>query len=520
MAVAASPERPSGLRFLRRKALLGPRLIAELPLFELGDGARGRALDGEPTLQDLPDLLAHGTPPALDKIRHCLSTFDEKKLTADRPGRAGVALRNAMIALPRVFSTQDATASRCADEALKAAKTILRKQSDASDRVAQLDTALGALAVGATVEGGRPLLKKAIAAIEAQCQTLSKDIGLSRSASEEIALRNAHTVTELYRRLVWAKTVLDQQSDEAPTLAECVAALTPILRALQLGGGELPHAHGGGRGTPGALERALQASGQRNAERPKLSLGYARMHGGRSIVLMDCEKPPKAATATASTLALEMSSGRRLLIVNTGPDVADAQHSLNHSTLVVGNTSSSSFQTSGRTSIPSNRPKTVAVERAIDRAGLWLLASHDGYCSNFGVLHERRLFLAPDGRDLRGEDTASAQSTRDKSTLHARQAAHDGALPVQVHFHLHPDVAVTEDGDGFLLTLLSEEQWSFRQSGGTARLAASQYSAPDGPRDSLQIVIGFEMREMSARVNWVFRRVDGMSRATRDYATP
>ncbi len=63
------------------------------------------------------------------------------------------------------------------------------------------------------------------------------------------------------------------------------------------------------------------------------------------------------------------------------------------------------------------------------RGAQWLDMCHDGYRSLYGIIHRRRLWLSPDGGDLRGEDAF---------------LGYDGRLitvPDQrfiVRFHLHP----------------------------------------------------------------------------------
>ena len=133
------------------------------------------------------------------------------------------------------------------------------------------------------------------------------------------------------------------------------------------------------------------------------------------------------------------------------------------------------------------------------------------------MIHERRLFLAPDGRDLRGEDTLSAQSTRDKSVLTSKLRSWGEPIPFAVHFHLHPDIRAEAEGDDIRLTLPSGESWAFRCSGGEAHLRPSTVTVENAPRDTLQIVIGAEMGDMSARVNWALRRSDALPRFPRDF---
>src|SRR5690606_15825906 len=141
-------------------------------------------------------------------------------------------------------------------------------------------------------------------------------------------------------------------------------------------------------------------------------MGYARLAGGRTVVLMDGAAPPGGDWATrahAGTLAFEMSVGRVPLVVNMGPGARfgpaaalEARRTAAHSTLEVDGQSSALLETRGLAARTfgarlAGGPSLVSVRQAQDMTGQWLLATQDGYVASHGLMHERRLFI-----DVRG----------------------------------------------------------------------------------------------------------------------
>ncbi|MGB0499288.1 MAG: heparinase II/III family protein [Rubricella sp.] len=393
--------------------------------------------------------------------------------------------------------------------------------ASAAEGLPRFTAVAGLLYGGIALEGGAAWKARAEDALTSLCRD-----GIGADGS--IPSRNPAELAEVFRILVWASRALEE-TGAAPSAEHymAIARIAPCLRMLRLADGRLPHFHGGGRGVPGGLDRALADSRVRDATRVKRAMGYSRVGAGRTVIVLDAARPPMGATSSrahAGTLAFEMASGKRPMIVNAGPgelfgpdwSVA-ARETRSHSTVEVDASSSARFDATGRI---ENAAETVSVERAIDRQGIWLLASHDGYLPRYGLTHERRLYLGPDGRDFRGEDTLSAQSTREKGSFAARSQERGGALPFAVRFHLHPDVDASLDmgGAAVSLRLKSGETWIFRQTGGEIALEASTYLDENRlrPRATKQIVVKAAMSEYAARVNWVLRRTDDGGRATRD----
>ena len=131
--------------------------------------------------------------------------------------------------------------------------------------------------------------------------------------------------------------------------------------------------------------------------------------------------------------------------------------------------------------------------------GELLATSHDGYVTQFGVIHRRVLMVALDGSRLDGEDTlAPASDARMKNS------DTDYAL----RFHLHPSVKASRlsDARGVMLVLPNRDVWTFEALDDRVDLEDSVFLAGnDGPRRTAQIVIQQDARHASS-IRWSFVR--------------
>ena len=126
-----------------------------------------------------------------------------------------------------------------------------------------------------------------------------------------------------------------------------------------------------------------------------------------------------------------------------------------HSTAVVDDTNSTEITDHGALEY---RAGNVLVDRADDQGAQWLDMSHDGYRSLYGIIHRRRLWLSPDGGDLRGEDMFTGPDGRTVTVPDRRFI---------VRFHLHPTVKATlaQSGQAVLMRLPSGRGWRLRAIG-------------------------------------------------------
>ena len=139
------------------------------------------------------------------------------------------------------------------------------------------------------------------------------------------------------------------------------------------------------------------------------------------------------------------------------------------------------------------RPQQVVCRREEQDGSQWLDMTHDGYRRRCHQIHHRRLYLATNGDDLRGEDCLEGT----------------GGDAFKIRFHLHPDVAagVTQSGDGVILRLAKGGGWRLRAEGAQPRLEDSIYLGAAGqPRRSQQVVLEGPVSHPETVVKWALRR--------------
>jgi uncharacterized heparinase superfamily protein len=296
--------------------------------------------------------------------------------------------------------------------------------------------------------------------------------------------------------------------------AELLAAIdrmAPMLRFFRHGDGGLCLFNGAWEGDRGLIDLVLTRSGStESAPLAAPASGFQRLAAGTSLVIVDAGSPPGRGmdgSAHAGTLSFEMSAAHERLVVNCGsypaatPDFRRfMRYTAAHSTAVVDDTNSTEITTHGALEY---RAGNVLVERSEAAGASWLDMSHDGYRSLYGIVHRRRLWLSPDGGDLRGEDTFGG---------------HDGK-PVMVpdrrfilRFHLHPTVKATlaQSGQAVLMRLPSGRGWRLRANGAGIGLAESIYLGEEGRmRRTEQIVLVGQVPLEGITVKWALTRMEG-----------
>ena len=336
-----------------------------------------------------------------------------------------------------------------------------------------------------------------------------------------------------------AATLRDAGMAAPEGLRAAIGRAAPALRVLRHADGGLARFHGGGRGAEGLADRALAEGGVRprpGGEPTALAMGFARLRAGRTTVIVDVAPPasgPGSGAAHASTLAIEVTSGRRPLIVSCGPGGAfgstwlrAGRATASHSTLDLEGVSSSRAAPDGADAPLIEIPHEVRRERYAGPDGPSLKASHDGWRESHGLTHARELDLAPDGRSLRGEDTLAALTEADTARFAAalERLGPDG-LAWAVRFHLHPDAEArpSPDGGSVRVGLTSGEVWILEHDGAAdLRLDPSVYLEPARARPvrAEQIVLAVRSDRPVSRVRWSLSKADGVPGAIRDHGPP
>jgi uncharacterized heparinase superfamily protein len=484
--------------------------------------AEGRRADALHALGWLDDMLA-ADPTARRAL--AATAFDWLRRHGDggagwRPDLAGRRLGALAAAWPLLDAQGDAADRRRLARAIDAhLRFLLRRAAAADAPLRRLEAAAG-LTVGAVAAGEDAHARRGAALAGAAADALIDREGGAADRSPETLARAAALAA-------WATEALQAAGvDPEPRLAAALGRAAPALRALRMGDGGLPRLHGAARAADALADEALARAGAigRGLRRAEAA-GCARLAAGRTIAILDAAPPPPGPAGCASTLALEVSVGRTRLFggIGTGRAMsADwataARATAAHSAVEVAGASSARLAPDGWAARILGRPLVAGptaaqAERVEDLDGRWLLAEHDGYLRRFGVVVARRLFLSPDGRDLRGEDSLSCPDATARAAF--QRAAKNGELPFCVRFHLGPGVAAERTGGAVALRLPDGARWRVECSGGQLEVADSvRLDAGEPPPAALQVVATSRARDYWGRVIWRFREVEPAPRAS------
>jgi uncharacterized heparinase superfamily protein len=407
---------------------------------------------------------------------------------------------------PYILSSRDSAYRAVVLNTLSRGARHLDKAAEkARPGLARITAWAGVVAAALVVQGGPARLGRGEAGLlRSLAASLHDDGGLvSRSPDQQLML------VELLAQLRAVYYSGDREMPEA--LADALSGAVGALLGVTLGDEALSSWQGGNMASRRRIAAAVEGSGVRvRPLRQPRGWGYQRLEAKSTIALFDAAPPPPTrdfAGGCASTLAFELSEGANRLVVNCGGPgpaagalPAELAHALRssaaHSTLTLGDRNSTAVHDDG------SLGKGVAqVELVRDEtAGVVMVeASHDGYVRRFGLVHQRQLTLAADGRELRGQDLLILEGRRRRAE----------PIPYAVRFHLHPDVeaATTADGQGALLRVRGRTVWQFRCRGGRLAIEDSLWIDGDArPRESSQLVVGGESPADGAAIAWIFRR--------------
>ncbi|ANA13423.1 heparinase II/III family protein [Acetobacter oryzifermentans] len=224
----------------------------------------------------------------------------------------------------------------------------------------------------------------------------------------------------------------------------------PALRAMRHGDGGLALFNGSSEQNPQFIEHVLnRASRTRVVAAGLPESGFARLNNGRALLIADAATVAPAgydSSAHAGMLSFEFSSGRQRLIVNCGSSIqrgwAEAlRYPAAHSVLELADLTPMRFDANGGISQKPQVTRQMSVQDGVH----CLSMTHDGYKPQGGGLYSRKIYLDKDGTVLQGIEKLEDVSI---------------PVPLCIRFHLHPDVSIEQEEDGYLLHT-PEETWFF-----------------------------------------------------------
>jgi uncharacterized heparinase superfamily protein len=406
---------------------------------------------------------------------------------------------------PYILSSRDLVyRSAVLNSLARGARHLDKAAEKAPPGLARLTGWAGVITAALVVQGGPARLSRGEAGmLRALSASVHDDGGLmSRSPVEQLAF------VELLSQL--RAVYIAGQADMPEPLSEALGGAVAALLGVTLGDEALSSWQGGNMVSRRRVAAAIEGSGLRARPlRQPRGWGYQRLDAKKSVAVFDAAPPPPSralAGGCASTLAFELTDGPARIVVNCGgpglsPDALRAElvqglrTTAAHSTLTLGDRNSTAIHEDGTLG------KGVSqLDLARDETGgvIQVEAGHDGYVRRFGMVHQRRLTLSADGRELNGEDILLAEGKRRRD-----------ALPFTVRFHLGPNVeaATTAGGQGALLRVRGGTAWQFSCRGGQLSIEDSLYVDGDASlHETFQLVITGETPPDGASIAWIFRR--------------
>jgi uncharacterized heparinase superfamily protein len=343
-------------------------------------------------------------------------------------------------------------------------------------------------------------------------ERLDAEIALQILPDGGHASRSPEALLSAYRYLAMVSEGLEANARVTPALHSARDRMAPMLRFFRLGDGTLALFNGGIESDAKMISALLardEVRGQPFAFAPHS--GYQRLAAGRSLLVLDCGYVPEGAFANdahAGCLSFEFRTGNQRVVVNCGaaPDDTKWSSALRataaHSTVTLADRSMAAVLDGVPAKLLGPRltggPESIETNRHETASGWTVDASQDGYVPLFGIVHQRRLTLSPDGTMLSGIDRLTRTVPR-----RGRENT-----PFAARFHIHPDIRVSaSQGGGVLLKLASGEGWRFQAASASLSIEESIYVGNGNPRRTEQLVVSGAVRNEAVEIGWVFERL-------------
>jgi uncharacterized heparinase superfamily protein len=407
---------------------------------------------------------------------------------------------------PYILSSRDAAyRSALLNTLARGARHLDANADKAPPGLPRITAWAGALVAALTVQGAMSRLSRAESG-------LMRSLAAAQFEDGGLMSRNPHEQMLLVDRLGLVRAAYSAAKQSQPEALENAAtAALAALHGVTMGDNALGSWQGGNPGEPARLAALVEGCGLRARPlRQARGWGYQWLSALGTIIVVDAAPPPPprmAATGSASTLALEISDGAQRLVVNCGGPglmptampgelVQALRSTAAHSTLVLDDTNSTAILPDGSL---GKGVTDVEIARSEDNDCSRLEVSHNGYVKGFGLVHQRRLSLGNDGKEVRGEDRLIARGRKK-----IREAA-----PYAIRFHLAPGVeaTLTADGMGAILRSSGAPPWNFRCRGAMLQVEESLFIDGHGqPVPTLQLVVVGEVSAIGGEIAWQFRR--------------
>jgi len=440
----------------------------------------------------LGDLMAAGERGEREALRHVLSwarvfggwnSFSWNTSILER------RVLNLSCAMRRLWvHASDLERTRLMNVLARQARHLLKIKDGPSHAAEHACAAACAGSVLAGAAGGRLL--------ETALERLNEALALTVLSDGGHASRSPQAGVNLLLDLLTLEDGLAQRGCPAPEeMGRALDRLATSLRVLAMPDGRLPCFQGGEAGEAAHLEAARRGSpltdGPAGGSLPQT--GYEKLTGPSLTVMVDAQAPAAGAwseAACAQPAAIEIYCGRDRLITNCGwSPIASGPEAMRltttGSTVCVGE-GSAGYLARGRIGKQFNArlksgPTRVTARRQENPQGVWLEISHDGWEPDWGLIHERLLYLDRAADKLRGEDRLAPAHPSSSARM----------APIAVRFHLHPSVkaSLARDRKSVLIQGPTTPGWWLRNDAQDVSIEHSVHYENGQPRRSTQVVL-------------------------------
>jgi uncharacterized heparinase superfamily protein len=361
-------------------------------------------------------------------------------------------------------------------------------------------------------EAGERLIDQSMALLKAGLPVAVTPDGVHASRSPQAGL-------ELLFDLLALDEALHQRGQAGPDeLNRTIDRLCAATRFFTLPDGRLASFQGGEVVPAALIGAALAHEDEGRAALKTAHGGYHRLDGAGISVILDGGAPAPgihSTTACAQTLAVEILAGTDRLVTGCAwsPDAAAPQALRLTDGASTASLSDASAGEPMRGLVAwgmgprlAGAARQVEVRRHEAEGGMWLEGSHDGWAAQFGLAHDRRIYLDLAAGELRGEDGFRPLAEG------APAAGPRRYLPFTVRFHLHPDAraSLARDGKSVLLRGPSEQGWWLRNDAIEVSVEASAHFENGRPRRSSQVVLTGQVRvDTGGKIRWKLSRAEG-----------
>ena len=389
------------------------------------------------------------------------------------------------------------------------ARHLLKTANTAPAGLDRLVAAIGLVQSGVFLPDGDARMAKGL-------HMLAEELGEQILPDGGHISRNPEAVLSVASDLLSLVDAMTQRDLIVPvTIRRALDRMMPMIRFMLHGDGRLALFNGGTEGVGGWAQTLLSYdTGRARETLHSTQAGYHRIACGETLLIADCGVAPPAQVshgAHAGVLSFELSVGEERMIVNGGTApmkgaewVQAMRATAAHSTVTIADTSSAHVVSGvwARRLLGArltDGPTRIEHKRHENESGILLNTSHDGYVKPFALAHERDIFVAHDGNDIRGEDRLVPRGAAASHRFAAR-------------FHLHPSVKAARGADrkSVVLTLPSGTAWRFGADADVDLADGVYLGSGDAIRKTQQIVISGASGGEPTTVKWALKKATGI----------